>query len=218
MKHKWLRRLLWVLVFIGGATPIFTYWNVAEDNKWGTLFSFVSAFGIIFILIDYFKKKNTEENSKNNILMLIFERYNRQYTDLLNAIDCFIDEVCNLYCVHDRFTYYEKTDRDGLIRIIKEKLANYEEIKITSPLLVSPGFTNSDILQLAAYNKSVASVLLDTEQCIDNIKFEIRELSYITSKENIKSAPPIFIISTIIEIERLRDVLEDRIKCILQKS
>ncbi|HIC2883425.1 TPA: hypothetical protein ACW0T4_000002 [Morganella morganii] len=217
MKLNSLLLLFVVSLLAVGSYAIFFYWNIGEDNKWGTFFSFLSASGIIFILIDYLNKKNTEKNNKNNILILIYERYNRQYTDSSNAVEDFIDEVCKFYYVHGGFIYHEQIDRNGLILLIKERLINSSEMKIAPPLLASPGFTNSDILQLATYNKNMTSTLLDTEQCIDDIKNEIRWLLNLTSKDNIKSTPPICVMSSVIKIERLHDALEEKISSILQK-
>ncbi|MEY0116646.1 hypothetical protein AB7W24_20640 [Providencia rettgeri] len=59
MNKKWLFYLPIVFVIFTSITyAIFCYWNIDDNNKWGTFFSFTSAFGILATIGVYFWQRN----------------------------------------------------------------------------------------------------------------------------------------------------------------
>ncbi|MGF7480297.1 hypothetical protein [Providencia sp. SP181] len=69
MNRSWLLNIaLGVAIFFAITYAIFFYWNIDNNNKWSTFFSFTSTFGIVATITIYFlqKKHSIElENKKN---------------------------------------------------------------------------------------------------------------------------------------------------------
>ncbi len=62
-KRWWLYITLSIFIFVAITCAIFFYWNIGDENKWSTFFSFTSTFGILATINVYFwQKKDLNKN------------------------------------------------------------------------------------------------------------------------------------------------------------
>ncbi|MFH6839055.1 MULTISPECIES: hypothetical protein [Providencia] len=83
MKRSWLLYIaLGVAIFFAITYAIFFYWNIDNNNKWSTFFSFTSTFGIVATIVVYWLGKadlDKKEKRSNKInLKSISTRLNHQ--------------------------------------------------------------------------------------------------------------------------------------------
>ncbi len=65
MSKKWLTFLVVAVIVLMVVTfAIFFYWNIDDNNKWSTFFSFMSTFGIVATITVYSLQKKHVENSE----------------------------------------------------------------------------------------------------------------------------------------------------------
>ncbi|MBQ0684593.1 hypothetical protein J7315_00665 [Providencia rettgeri] len=90
MNKKWLFYLPIVFVIFMSITyAIFCYWNIDDNNKWGTFFSFTSAFGILATIGVYFWQRNDAKKLasevEKSILKMIISECKRVESELNHA-------------------------------------------------------------------------------------------------------------------------------------
>ncbi|MEQ5126449.1 hypothetical protein ABN225_06560 [Providencia alcalifaciens] len=69
MSKKWLIFLsAAIIVFFGITYAIFFYWNIEENNKWSTFFSFTSTFGILATIIVYIWQRSDKQRDNERII------------------------------------------------------------------------------------------------------------------------------------------------------
>ncbi|WP_109391296.1 hypothetical protein ACLIX2_09200 [Proteus cibi] len=138
-KKWWLYIVLSVVIFIAITYAIFFYWNIGDENKWSTFFSFTSTFGIVTTIIVYFlqkndKKKELKQNFDHycNVISEEKEKIIEFYIKLRDIEKDIKDD--KLENVSLRFR------KDAYTFIIKK--SNYEDKKLHS------FFINSTIIQM----------------------------------------------------------------------
>ncbi|ROR52346.1 UNVERIFIED_ORG: hypothetical protein EC838_2802 [Providencia alcalifaciens] len=94
MNKKWLFYLPIVFVIFTSITyAIFCYWNIDDNNKWGTFFSFTSAFGILATIGVYFWQRNDAKKLarevEKSILKMIISECERVKSELNHAESVF---------------------------------------------------------------------------------------------------------------------------------
>ncbi|MEQ5135681.1 hypothetical protein [Providencia alcalifaciens] len=68
MNRSWLLYIaLGVAIFVAITYAIFFYWNIDNNNKWSTFFSFTSTFGIIATIVVYYLQTLSDRKKINNI-------------------------------------------------------------------------------------------------------------------------------------------------------
>ncbi|QKJ47960.1 hypothetical protein G9394_03405 [Proteus vulgaris] len=81
-KKWWLYITLSVAIFVAITYAIFFYWNIDDNNKWSTFFSFTSTFGILATIFVYYMQKESDDKKqktrddiiKRNIKSIIKEK------------------------------------------------------------------------------------------------------------------------------------------------
>ncbi|TPX00440.1 hypothetical protein FKN07_00345 [Proteus mirabilis] len=65
MSKKWLTFLVVAVIVLMVVTfAIFFYWNIDDNNKWSTFFSFTSTFGILATIFVYYMQKESDDKKQ----------------------------------------------------------------------------------------------------------------------------------------------------------
>lgn len=72
MNRSWLLYIalgvaIFVAIFVAITYAIFFYWDIDNNNKWSTFFSFTSTFGIIATIVVYYLQTLSDRKKINNI-------------------------------------------------------------------------------------------------------------------------------------------------------
>lgn len=220
MSKKWLWWLITIsiffFIFIFVSYGILFCLNIEENNKWNTFFSFVSSLSIVVAFVTYFlqKKERIEKEKRENnaILKILFEKVSVEYREAIDRLDDFIDKTKTIYSIESNVSYSLESNRNYLISLIANKIKKEDEIKIYQPRLRERTGIDISLFELAKQNISLLDTLLEMEYMIGVIRYHIDTLIEINSQCRIKSTPPVLIVAELINIEKLRNSMNDIIK------
>ncbi|HEJ9630002.1 hypothetical protein [Proteus terrae] len=220
MSKKWLWWLITIsiffFIFIFVSYGILFCLNIEENNKWNTFFSFVSSLSIVVAFVTYFlqKKERIEKEKRENnaILKILFEKVSVEYREAIDRLDDFIDKTKTIYSIESNVSYSLESNRNYLISLIANKIKKEDEIKIYQPRLRERTGIDISLFELAKQNISLLDTLLEMEYMIGVIRYHIDTLIEMNSQCRIKSTPPVLIVAELINIEKLRNSMNDIIK------
>ncbi|MBG3060238.1 hypothetical protein I4625_12860 [Proteus mirabilis] len=95
-KKWWLYITLSVAIFVAITYAIFFYWNIDDNNKWSTLFSFMSTFGIVATITVYSLQKKHSESSEKKRQKEISISYLNIFTKYSDELKTIVNQLVNL--------------------------------------------------------------------------------------------------------------------------
>ncbi|MBJ2110750.1 hypothetical protein [Proteus terrae] len=108
MNKRWLLYITFCFaIFVAITYAIFSYWNIGDENKWSTFFSFTSTFGILATINVYFWQKKDKDREK-------IEKKNSEIKLIKKLVNYAIDE--NIPIIHHSINNLNKT-----LEIIKKQ-------------------------------------------------------------------------------------------------
>ncbi|MGF7537112.1 hypothetical protein WOB53_02870 [Providencia rettgeri] len=184
MGKKWLLSLaVGVAIFTAVTFAIFYYWDIDNNNKWSTFFSFTSTFGIAATIGIYYSQKNDENKKTENIKNSLFFNLDpiiKGIDDLLELINDNGESNIYLYSTRGKLTVCRETTGAGFNI---EKYNQINELDIYHSKLLSIDFVAAQAVialkeQLKKYNNSIDSLMLEAEK---NKELPIKKSILLTS-------------------------------------
>lgn len=87
MKFNSLPWLFVALFLAAGTYFTFFYWSIAEDNKWGTFFSFISAFSIVIAIISFRNDIHLRKKEENEKKLIFANSAMDEYSRIIDSIE-----------------------------------------------------------------------------------------------------------------------------------
>ncbi|MTC11954.1 hypothetical protein GKR60_09055, partial [Providencia stuartii] len=115
MNRSWLSYIAFgVAIFVAITYAIFFYWNIDNNNKWSTFFSFISAFSIFATIGVYLLQRKDNKNAEKELT----NKKNKSISDVL-ILECrrISDDLKYIKKMHEHITKQKskdgKIDRNG---------------------------------------------------------------------------------------------------------
>lgn len=133
------------VIFVAVTYAIFSYWDISDGNKWSTLFSFTSTFGILATIFVYYMQKKSDDKkqkTKDNIIKRNIKSTIEEKKDTINDINEFISSsfhgenisfkversiklpVALISLTHDNGLFQYKSIRISNNELLKEAMSN----------------------------------------------------------------------------------------------
>ncbi|EEI47916.1 MAG TPA: hypothetical protein DIS95_01200 [Proteus vulgaris] len=125
MNRSWLLYIaLGVAIFVAITYAIFFYWNIDNNNKWSTFFSFISAFSIFATIGVYLLQRKDNKNAEKELT----NKKNKSISDVL-ILECrrISDDLKYIKKMHEHIT--KQKSKDGTI----DRNGDYTHITIARP-------------------------------------------------------------------------------------
>ncbi len=146
MSKKWLTFLVVAVIVLMVVTfAIFFYWNIDDNNKWSTFFSFTSTFGILATIFVYYMQKESDDKkqkTKDDIIKRNIKSIIKEKKDTINDINEFIDSSFQKEIISFKVEYSEKFPIALISLIENNELFQYKIIRISNNELLKEAISN----------------------------------------------------------------------------
>ncbi|SUC14457.1 Uncharacterised protein [Proteus vulgaris] len=132
-------------VFFLVTYAIFFYWNIDDNNKWSTFFSFTSTFGILATIFVYYMQKESDDKkqkARDDIIKRNIKSIIKEKKDTINDINEFINSSFQEEIISFKVEYSVKLPIALISLIENNELFQYKIIRISNNELLKEAISN----------------------------------------------------------------------------